>query len=154
MKKLFASLFNTNDSYANLILRIILGSVFFPHGAQKLLGWFGGYGFTASMNFFTTGAQLPWILAFLIIMTESIGSLVLIIGFFSRIAALGMTSLMLGAISLVHYKQGFFMNWFGTKKGEGFEYHLLALGISLAILISGAGKFSIDRFIHKKISTY
>jgi putative oxidoreductase len=131
--------------------RVILGCVMFPHGAQKLFGWFGGFGFTNTMTYFTETAGLPWIIAFLIIMVESLGSLGLILGFFTRLSAFGLICIMVGAIITVHIPNGLFMNWFGKQAGEGFEYHLLVIGISIPLLISGGGKYSVDGLINKKI---
>jgi len=142
-------LFQTNDNFSYWIPRVMLGCVMFPHGAQKLLGWFGGFGFTNSMTYFTQTAGLPWVVAFLIIMGESFGSLGLILGFFTRLSAFGLICIMLGAIITVHIPNGFFMNWFGKQAGEGFEYHLLVIGISIPLLISGGGKYSVDGLINK-----
>ena len=142
-------LFQTNDNFSYWVPRVMLGCVMFPHGAQKLLGWFGGFGFTNSMTYFTQTAGLPWVVAFLIIMGESFGSLGLILGFFTRLSAFGLICIMLGAIITVHIPNGFFMNWFGKQAGEGFEYHLLVIGISIPLLISGGGKYSVDGIINK-----
>ena len=142
-------LFQTNDNFSYWIPRVMLGCVMFPHGAQKLLGWFGGFGFTNTMTYFTQTAGLPWVVAFLIIMGESFGSLGLILGFFTRLSAFGLICIMLGAIITVHIPNGFFMNWFGKQAGEGFEYHLLVIGISIPLLISGGGKYSVDSLINK-----
>jgi len=120
-----------------------------PHGAQKLFGWFGGFGFTNTMTYFTQTTGLPWIIAFLIVMGESLGSLGLILGFFTRLSALGLICIMVGAIITVHIPNGFFMNWFGKQAGEGFEYHLLVIGMSIPLLISGGGKYSVDVLIYK-----
>jgi len=142
-------LFQTNDKFSYWVPRVILGCVMFPHGAQKLFGWFGGFGFTNTMTYFTQTAGLPWIIAFLIIMGESLGSLGLIVGFFTRLSALGLIFIMVGAITTVHIPNGFFMNWFGKNAGEGFEYHLLVIGMSIPLLISGGGKYSVDGLINK-----
>ena len=142
-------LFQTNDKFSFWVPRVILGCVMFPHGAQKLFGWFGGFGFTNSMTYFTQTTGLPWIIAFLIIMGESLGSLGLIVGFFTRLSALGLICIMVGAIITVHIPNGFFMNWFGKQAGEGFEYHLLVIGMSIPLLISGGGKYSVDVLINK-----
>jgi len=142
-------LFQTNDKFSYWVPRVILGCVMLPHGAQKLFGWFGGFGFTNTMTYFTQTAGLPWIIAFLIIMGESLGSLGLIVGFFTRLSALGLICIMLGAITTVHIPNGFFMNWFGKQAGEGFEYHLLVIGICIPLLISGGGKYSVDGLINK-----
>ena len=142
-------LFQTNDKFSYWVPRVILGCVMLPHGAQKLFGWFGGFGFTNTMTYFTQTAGLPWIIAFLIVMGESLGSLGLIVGFFTRLSALGLICIMVGAIITVHIPNGFFMNWFGKQAGEGFEYHLLVIGMSIPLLISGGGKYSVDMLIHK-----
>ena len=142
-------LFQTNDNFSYWVPRVILGCVFLPHGAQKLFGWFGGFGFTNTMTYFTQTTGLPWIIAFLIVMGESLGSLGLILGFFTRLSALGLICIMVGAIITVHIPNGFFMNWFGKQAGEGFEYHLLVIGMSIPLLISGGGKYSVDALIHK-----
>jgi putative oxidoreductase len=143
MKKIF----QTANSWSNLIIRVILGIVMFPHGAQKLFGLFGGYGFSASMSFFTDKMHIPVFFAFLAIIAEGLGSMGLIIGFLTRVAAFGILCNMTVAIWMVHWPNGFFMNWFGTQKGEGFEYHLLAISVCIALLISGGGKWSVDRAI-------
>lgn len=143
MKKIF----KTNDSSAATILRIMLGLVIFPHGAQKLLGWFGGYGFTGTMKFFTDTVHLPWIIGFLVIITEFFGSLMLIAGLATRFAALAIIINFTGIILTSHISNGFFINWFGNQQGEGFEYHLLVIGMALSLLIAGAGRLSFDYVI-------
>ena len=131
----------------DLIGRLVLGVVFFAHGAQKLLGWFGGPGFSGSIGLFTGYLHIPAPLAFLAIAAEFFGGLGLILGFLTRIAAFGIAMNMVVAIAMVHSSFGFFMNWTGTQKGEGFEYHLLALAITAFLMIRGAGAFSVDRTI-------
>ena len=138
-------LFATDDSTATTILRLVLGIVFFAHGAQKMLGWFGGFGFSATMGFFTGTMHIPAPLAFLAIAAEFFGGLGLIVGFLTRIAAFGIAVNMLVAIATVHHAFGFFMNWYGTQKGEGYEYHLLVLAMTAFLMIRGAGAFSVDR---------
>ena len=140
-------LLNTSDSFAPTLARLALGIVMFPHGAQKVLGWFGGYGFTGTMGFFTGMMHIPAPLAFLAIAAEFAGSLGLIFGCLSRIAAFGIFTNMMVAIVAVHSANGFFMNWYGNQKGEGIEYHLLAIGLAVIVMIYGAGKASIDRTI-------
>src|SRR5712672_2941055 len=140
-------LYTTDDSLATAILRLTLGAVFFAHGAQKMLGWFGGFGFAGTMGFFTGMAHIPAPLAFLAIAAEFFGGMGLILGFLTRIAAFGIGVNMLVAILAVHRPFGFFMNWTGTQKGEGFEYHLLVLAVTAFLTIRGAGAFSIDRAI-------
>jgi putative oxidoreductase len=144
---MFKSLIKTDDDVSGLVLRILLGIVFFPHGAQKLLGWFGGNGFSATMGFFTDKMGIPAILAFLAIMAESVGAIALIAGVLTRIAALGIATNMVVAIFMVHLPYGFFMNWFGNKQGEGFEFHILAIAIAAALIIKGGGKWSVDNVI-------
>ncbi len=133
-------------NFALAIPRLAMGIVFFAHGAQKLLGWYGGYGFSGTMGFFTHGMGIPAPLAFLAICAEFLGGLGLIVGFLSRIAAFGIACNMLVAVSLVHHRFGFFMNWAGNQKGEGFEFHLLAIAMAVAIMIAGAGALSIDGY--------
>ena len=127
--------------------RLALGIVMFPHGAQKLLGWFGGHGFSGTMGYFTESVGLPWIAAFLVIVAEFFGSLGLIAGFLGRVAAAGIAAIMVGAIVTTHLPHGFFMNWTGNQAGEGFEFHLLALGLAAVVLIRGSGAASVDRWI-------
>lgn len=144
---MFRKLIATDDNPATVILRLVLGIVFFAHGAQKLLGWFGGPGFSGTMGFFTGYLHVPAPLAVLAIAAEFFGGLGLILGFLTRIAAFGITVNMLVAIATVHHSFGFFMNWTGAQKGEGFEYHLLVLAITAYLMIRGAGGLSVDRAI-------
>jgi len=143
IRKLFA----TDDDAATALLRLVLGIVFFAHGAQKMLGWFGGYGFAGTMGFFTGMMHIPAPFAFLAIAAEFFGGLGLILGFLTRIAAFGIAVNMVVAIVMVHSSFGFFMNWSGTQKGEGFEYHLLTLAMTAFLMIRGAGALSVDRAI-------
>jgi putative oxidoreductase len=143
MKKLF----QTRDDIAIFILRVLLGLVFFPHGMQKVFGWFGGPGFSTAMQMFTVKAGFPAFLAFLAIMAESAGSIALIAGFCTRIAALGIAVNMAVCAYGNHLKNGFFMNWFGNQQGEGFEYHTLVIAICLTLIIAGGGRWSVDRMI-------
>ena len=143
-------LLKTDDDTASLIMRVLLGIVFFPHGAQKLLGWFGGNGFSATMGFFTDKMGIPVILAFLAIMAESLGAVALITGLLTRVAAFGVATNMVVAIFMVHLPNGFFMNWFGNQKGEGFEFHILAIALAVGIMIRGGGKWSVDGMITKR----
>ena len=145
------TLFQTDEAWSSLILRVMLGLVIFPHGAQKLLGWYGGFGFSGTLGFFTEQMHLPWIVVFLIIIGESFGSLGLILGFLTRFTAASLSLIMVGAIAMMHWPNGFFMNWFGKQAGEGFEYHLLFIGMSMALLIAGAGRWSVDGAIAKKL---
>jgi putative oxidoreductase len=138
---------HTSNDFAITILRLALGIVFFAHGAQKMLGWFGGYGFSGTMGFFTHQMGIPAPFAFLAICAEFFGGLGLIVGFLVRIAAFGIMCNMIVAVMMVHAKNGLFMNWFGNQKGEGYEYHVLAIAIALAIIIRGSGAFSVDGFL-------
>jgi putative oxidoreductase len=140
-------IYATDDSAATAILRLVLGIVFFAHGAQKMLGWFGGFGFAGTMGFFTGMMHIPAPLAFLAIAAEFFGGIGLILGFLTRIAAFGIGVNMLVAIMTVHHTFGFFMNWAGTQKGEGFEFHLLVLAMVVFLMIRGGGAFSIDRLL-------
>jgi len=143
---MFQKIMNTRHSLTMTVLRLVLGFVFFAHGAQKMLGWFGGYGFSGTMGFFTAmGIPAPF--AFLAICAEFFGGSGLIVGFLGRIAAFGIACNMLVAVMMVHRSNGLFMNWSGTQKGEGFEYHLLAIALALAIMVKGSGAFSVDRFL-------
>jgi putative oxidoreductase len=147
---MFKKLLATSDDSILAFMRVMLGIVFFPHGAQKLLGWFGGYGFSGTMGFFTSQLHIPAPIAFLVIFTEFFGSLALIFGFLTRIAAFAIAFEMLVAVLMIHIHFGFFMNWSGNQKGEGFEYHLLSFALAIPIMIRGAGAFSIDRSLSSK----
>lgn len=142
---MFRKLLATDDNAATAILRVVLGLVFFAHGAQKMLGWFGGFGFSGTMGFFTANLHIPAPLALLAIAAEFFGGLGLIAGFLTRIAAFGIAVNMLVAIAMVHSAYGFFMNWSGAQRGEGFEFHLLVLAMAAFLMIRGAGAFSVDR---------
>ena len=146
------SLMNTKDDTVLTILRLLLGVVFFAHGAQKALGMFGGYGWTGTMGYFTS-LGIPSIFGALAILAEFLGGISLILGFFGRIGAAGILVNMLVAIFMIHMANGLFMNWGlavnGTMAvGEGYEFHLLAIAIALAIVINGPGAFSIDRAMY------
>jgi putative oxidoreductase len=143
-------LLRTDDDWSSLVLRVLLGVVFFPHGAQKVLGWFGGHGLSGTLGFFTQNMGIPLALAALVIAAEFLGSLGLVSGFLTRLAAFGIFCVMLGAIFLVHLPNGFFMNWGGTQAGEGFEYHLLAIAIAVALMLKGGGRWSVDRALSRR----
>ena len=146
MKTLFHYLTQTSGRWTPLLLRLTLALVFFPHGAQKVLGWYGGYGFTGSVGFFT-GQGMPYLIAVLPVLTEFLAPFALAAGLFTRIAAFALGFEMAIAILMVHAKNGFFMNWFGKQAGEGFEYHLLVIGIAIALMVQGAGRWSADQAI-------
>lgn len=136
--------FHSDNSMSGFITRITAGFVLLPHGLQKTLGMFGGHGFEGTMGFFTTQIGLPWIVAFLVILIESVGAICMILGFATRFWAMAMIILFVGIILQVHWGNGFFMNWYGLQAGEGFEYHLLFIGLCLASYFTGGGRFSID----------
>ena len=140
-------LVKTNEDYALTIARLVLGVLFFIHGDQLMLGWFGGYGLSGSMQFFTQHLGIPAPFAFLAICGEFFGGLMLIVGFLARVAALSIICTMVVAVAKVHWQFGLFMNWFGTQKGEGFEYHLLAITIGVVIALRGSGALSLDRLL-------
>ncbi len=146
---MFRKITSTSNDFTLTVVRLVLGLIFFAHGAQKMLGWFGGYGFHGTMGFFTQ-MGIPAPLAFLAICAEFFGGLGLLVGLLSRIAALGIIVNMLVAIATVHLGNGFFMNWTGQQKGEGFEFHLLAIALATVIVVKGAGAISIDRVISGK----
>lgn len=140
-------LLHTKDDISALILRFALGAVFFAHGSQKALGWFGGQGLNATLTAFTDKMHIPLIFAILAVAAEFLGSIALILGFFTRLAALGIAVVMCVAIYMVHGKFGFFMNWSGAQGGEGIEYHLLVITVAVVLMIKGAGSFSVDKNI-------
>ncbi len=153
---MFTSLFATSSDLIvaalTLVLRLTLGLVILPHGAQKLLGWYGGYGFKGTMGFFTQTMRIPAPLALLAIVAEFFGPLALFLGLLTRPAALGIGAVMVVAALTSHLRNGFFMNWFGNQKGEGFEYHLLVLAISAAVIWRGAGAYSLDGLLARRLA--
>jgi putative oxidoreductase len=142
----------TDDDRVATLLRLGLGAVILPHGLQKVFGWFGGAGVSGTLGSFEQYFGVPAVLATLVIAGEFLGSLGLITGFLTRVAAIGISLVMLGAVYLVHLHNGFFMNWTGAQPGEGFEYHLLALAIAFAIAIKGGGAYSVDRIISRRFA--
>jgi putative oxidoreductase len=143
MKKLL----NTPNDIALTVARLALGVMILAHGSQKLLGWFGGYGFEGTMGFMTGQMGIPAAFAFLAIVAEFFGGIGLIVGGLTRIAAFGVASVMLTAVYKVHLANGFFMNWGGTEKGEGLEFFILAVGLAVVLMIRGAGALSVDRLV-------
>ncbi len=139
----------TDDNWTSLILRVVLGLVMFPHGAQKLLGWFGGGGVAGTVQFLGS-IGIPSVVSYLVIAIEFFGSLALLAGAFGRLAALGVGVVMFGAVSTVHFGNGFFMNWSGAQAGEGFEYHLLVFAIVAVLAMRGSGAYSVDRILTKQ----
>ena len=136
---------------AILLMRLALGGVIFAHGAQKAFGWFGGYGFEGTMGYFTGTVGLPYFIGVLVILGESLGAFALVLGFFGRFMSLSLFVIILGALFFDHAQNGFYMNWYGNRAGgEGIEFDLLVFGLSLALLLVGSGKFSIDQYLWKK----
>lgn len=133
-----------------LITRVGLGIVMAAHGAQKLFGWFGGYGYDGTVEFFTGVIGLPYLLALGIILLESIGMIALVVGAFTRVLSGALILIMLGAIFTTHISNGFFMNWSGTQSGEGYEFHLLVLALSTVLTLNGAGAYSLDKLLINK----
>jgi putative oxidoreductase len=148
---MLAYLFHTNPDWIETLIRITLGVVFFAHGAQKLLGWFGGAGFKETMRTMHQFLGLPIPLAFLAIATEFFGGAGLIVGLLSRLAALGIAVTMVAAIFMVNGRYGLFLNWFGDRKGHGFEYHLLVIALAAVIISRGSGALSLDRLLQASI---
>lgn len=145
---MFNALFATSNDPGLTLLRIAAGVVMFPHGAQKVFGWFGGHGYKGTMGYLTGVVGLPGVMANLVIAAEFLGSLGLIFGLLGRVAALGVLAVMIGAVVTTHRKVGFFMNWNGAHdRGEGYEYHLLMMAITIVIIFLGSGAFSLDRLI-------
>jgi putative oxidoreductase len=140
-------IFKTYPSWAPIFARLTLGIIFFAHGSQKLLGWFGGSGWSGTIQFFEQSG-VPAFLAILLIITEFFGGIAIILGFFTRLAALGLTIAMLVAIFKVHLQNGFFLNWFNVPNmGHGIEYSLALIGLSLSLLVWGAGNLSVDQMV-------
>lgn len=147
------ALFHTESHFAPTVARITLGISILPHGAQKLFGWFGGYGFTGTMNWFTDTLHIPWIFGFAAILAEVVGGFALLAGFASRIAAATIGTVFVTAAALVHWQHGFFVNWFGNQKGEGVEYFILGLALSVIVIWYGGGSFSFDRVLTRNPAT-
>lgn len=147
-------LFQSGDHARGLIARITLGIVILPHGLQLMFGSFGGYGFTGSMHYFTSTVGLPWAIGFLVILFQFLGALLLIAGVASRLLALATIFLFTGMIVTSHLDYGFFMNWDGSQEGEGFEYHLLVIGLAVLLFVDGGGKYSVDYLLSKKLQTH
>ncbi len=144
-----APAFSTNLSA--LIARLGLALVIFPHGAQKVLGWFGGWGFSATFHAFTQQMHIPAPLALLAIASEFLGSLGLATGLLTRLSAFGIGVTMTVAALTVHIHNGYFMNWTGQQKGEGVEFFVLAIALALVLLIRGGGRWSLDTLVAKKL---
>lgn len=140
----------TGDSRMLMFQRIVLGGVMFPHGAQKLFGWFGGGGWDRSIQVMTQQMHMPAALAALVIAIEFFGSLALIAGLFTRVSAAGIAAVMIGAVALVNHRF-FFVDWGDQQGGEGYEYHLLALALAIPLVVRGGGAFSLDRVLSRRL---
>jgi putative oxidoreductase len=145
------ALLATSDSVVPSLLRISLGGVVFGHGLQKVFGWFGGYGIDGSLQFFGS-IGVPSVLGALVIVSDFLGSLALIAGLATRLSAAAAAAVMVGAMLLVHLPNGFFMNWGGAPHGEGYEFHLLALGMAAALVLAGGGFASVDAWLARKLA--
>lgn len=146
---MFRNIIRTNDDKVLTLLRLVLAIVVFPHGAQKVLGWFGGFGLAGTYGFLTQQMHIPAPFALLVFAAEFLAPIGLVLGFLGRVAAFGIAVDFIVALFLVHLPNGFFMNWSGQQKGEGIEFFILAIGIAVAIMIGGSGAFSIDRRLTK-----
>jgi putative oxidoreductase len=143
---------NMKSDVTLLIARFFLAIVVLAHGVQKLFGWFGGYGFEGTINFFTKTIGLPYLIALSIILLETVGMILLMAGLFSRVFAGGLIIIMLGAIFTMHESNGFFMNWGGNLSGEGYEFHLLIISLALIVVLNGTGGYSLNRYLPKKLA--
>lgn len=132
---------------SSLVLRLTLAGVLLPHGLQQSLGLFGGYGFVGTMGFYTHSAGLSYGLALTVIAVLNLGPVLLLAGLGTRLAALACGLFLAGAMLTAHLSNGFFMNWYGTQHGEGYEYHLLGMGLALALILQGGGRFALDRIL-------
>lgn len=139
---------STAQSSVALLLRLVLAIVIFPHGAQKMLGWYGGHGWKGTMGFFRSQG-IPAVFGGLAILAEFLGPWGLVLGLFTRVAAFGVAVTMTVAALKVHRSVGFFMNWGGTLQGEGFEFHILAAGIAVTLMILGGGAWSLDALLFR-----
>jgi putative oxidoreductase len=148
------SFFSTDQqSWSLFVSRIALGAVLLPHGMQKALGLFGGYGFTGTVGFFHS-MGMPYLVGALVILAEFAGSIGVLLGLGTRFMALSILMTMSGAMILGgHINNGFFMNWFGMQKGEGIEYFVLMIGLALVLIIGGSGKLSVDNLISDRINS-
>lgn len=144
------ALFATSASFNPILLRLAVAVVMFPHGAQKLFGWFGGYGFGGTMQFFTEQMGIPYALGAGAILVEFFAPILLVLGFLTRPAAIAIGVVMAVAMVTVQWQYGFFMNWYGQQEGEGIQFTLLLLGAIAALVVSGGGTASIDRAVHQR----
>ncbi|HEV8662556.1 MAG TPA: DoxX family protein [Candidatus Methylomirabilis sp.] len=142
------ALLQTSDTWALPPIRLALGAIFIGHGAQKLFGWFGGYGPKGTIGYFQQALGVPPPLTVLAILAEFFGGLGVLLGLLTRLAAAGITAVMLVAIAKVHWGHGFFLNWeLKPNRGHGYEMNLALIGMALALLIAGGGALSVDRLL-------
>lgn len=144
---MFKKIIDTANDHSLLVLRVVLGVVLMAHGLQKAFGWFNGFGWSNTINYFTGTVGIPALLGAFVILIESLGALLLILGFAGRINAALMGIVITAAMLIDHANNGFYMNWFGVQKGEGIEFDLLFIAMSVALVIKGSGSFSIDRLL-------
>jgi putative oxidoreductase len=148
---MFTWLLGTDGDWVIAIVRIVLGVVFFAHGAQMMLGWFGGAGLQSTVRVFHEQLRISAPLALLAVAAEFLGGLGLIVGLLSRVAALGIAVVMCVALLAVHRKFGFFMNWYGEKQGHGIEYHILVLALATVVIFKGGGALSLDQALSRHL---
>lgn len=147
---MLAPLVRTPNELALFFVRVGLGLVILPHGLQKLFGWFGGKGVAGTIHFFEEALKIPPFWTVCAIAAETVGAVALIVGFLGRFGAAGVLAVMGVAVYLIHGRQGFFMNWYAQPRGKGYEFHILAIAMGLAVLVRGSGAFSIDRALTKE----
>lgn len=145
------SVLATTNSVVPSLLRLALGGVIFAHGLQKVFGWFGGYGLEGTMGFFAS-VGIPSVVGALVIVSDFFGSLALVLGLATRLSAAAALLVMLGAALIVHLPNGFFMNWGGAPRGEGYEFHLLAMAMAASLVISGGGRASVDGWAARRLA--
>jgi putative oxidoreductase len=148
---MFRKLISTHNDYGMFVVRIALAAVIFPHGAQKVFGWFGGPGFSQSLDIFSSAWGIHPALTTLVLLAESAGAVALALGLVGRSMSFGIAAAMAGAIYYVTGANGFFMNWFGNQAGEGYEFHLLTIAMALAVMIRGSGALSLDRLLQRRL---
>jgi putative oxidoreductase len=147
------NILKTDAHFSGPALRLSLGMVLLAHGCQLLLGWFGGYGFDATMQYLMENNGLPWLVSFMVIALQFFGALAILAGVATRLFSFAVLILFIGMIVTSHLDYGFFMNWYGTQKGEGYEYHILVLGMAAGLAFSGAGAYSFDRYLTLKMDS-
>lgn len=145
--------FLTTDA-GSFFTRIFLAIVLFPHGCQLTFGMFGGNGFDATMSYFTDVEKLPYLIALMVILIQFVGSIFILAGLATRLVSFSIIVLFIGMVLTSHIEYGFFMNWFGNQKGEGYEFHILVIGMACSLVATGAGRLSADAILHKLTKGY